>query len=554
MQDAKAQRGLGVFALLKRYDCAKSCQVKRQESMKSCQVKRQDCILEAYCINLSVPMYGENEETVASKFHQVIEEKLSEFYEQGIPSLFRRDLSLGTVPEPQRHNLVQVIVGVRRCGKTYRLYQEMQQLLEKGVELRDILYFNFDDERLKPYETSLLNDVLESFYARNPQARTRGAYLFFDEIQEVPEWGAFMRRVVDDEKVCLYVTGSSSKMLSSHLASEFRGRALSRELFPLSFAEYVRFHTEFQEGLQMGLHTEATEVQRGLNNRDFDNGHLNNKSLSNRGVNTDFTDSSFSSAQQSLLKHSLQRYLYQGGFIAAQNLDSSDAVQLLQEYANRAINYDIIERYNISNPRAAMVFLARCLASSGRELSVNKVFNEFKSRQISVSRELLAHLLSYYEESYLLFTVKNYSVALSDNARSVAKVYAVDPAIFGAFSPAGSKEYGQRLETAVFNKLRRATLSVRPGAISRVLAREASQRYEIDFVMGDALALEEQIIVQVCVSLSDSKTREREVRACNKAMGQFGVKQSVIVTEDEEETIEVSNGVIQAVPAWKWLL
>lgn len=227
-------------------------------------------------------MYGENEETVASKFHQVIEEKLSEFYEQGIPSLFRRDLSLGTVPEPQRHNLVQVIVGVRRCGKTYRLYQEMQQLLEKGVELRDILYFNFDDERLKPYETSLLNDVLESFYARNPQARTRGAYLFFDEIQEVPEWGAFMRRVVDDEKVCLYVTGSSSKMLSSHLASEFRGRVLSRELFPLSFAEYVRFHAEFQEGLQMELHT-------------------------------DFTDSSFSSAQQSLLKHSLQRYLYQGG-------------------------------------------------------------------------------------------------------------------------------------------------------------------------------------------------------------------------------------------------
>lgn len=446
--------------------------LRRRDRTKSCQVKRQDCILEACCINLSVPMYGENEETVASKFHQV---------------------------------------------------QEMQQLLEKGVELRDILYFNFDDERLKPYETSLLNDVLESFYARNPQARTRGAYLFFDEIQEVPEWGAFMCRVVDDEKVCLYVTGSSSKMLSSHLASEFRGRALSRELFPLSFAEYVRFHTEFQEGLQMELHT-------------------------------DFTDSSFSSAQQSLLKHSLQRYLYQGGFIAAQNLDSSDAVQLLQEYANRAINYDIIERYNISNPRAAMVFLARCLASSGRELSVNKVFNEFKSRQVSVSRELLAHLLSYYEESYLLFTVKNYSVALSDNARSAAKVYAVDPAIFGAFSPAGSKEYGQRLETAVFNKLRRTTPSVRPGAISRVLTQVASQRYEIDFMMGDALALEEQIIVQVCVSLSDSKTREREVRACNKAMGQFGVKQSVIVTEDEEETIEVSNGVIQAVPAWKWLL
>lgn len=460
---------------------------------------------------------------MASQVYQVIEEKLSEFYAQGIPSLFMRDLSLGITPEPQRHNLVQVIVGVRRSGKTYRLYQEIQHLLEEGIELKDILYFNFDDERLKPYETSLLNDVLESFYARNPQARMHGAYLFFDEIQEVPEWGAFMRRVVDDEKVCLYVTGSSSKMLSSHLASEFRGRALSRELFPLSFAEYVRFHT----GFQSEFYTES---------------------------NTDFTRAPLTSSQQSLLKNSLQRYLYQGGFIAAQNLEPSDAVQLLQEYANRAINYDVIERYNIKNPRAAMVFLARCLASSGRELSINKVFNEFRSRQISVSRELLTHLLSYYEESYLLFAVKNYSVALSGNARSAAKVYAVDPAIFGAFSPAGSMEYGQRLETAVFNKLRRATPSVRPGAISRVLAREASRRYEIDFVVGDMLALERPTIVQVCVSLSDQKTREREMQACDKAMGQFGVNQSVIVTEDEEETIEVSNGIIRVVPAWKWLL
>lgn len=98
-----------------------------------------------------------------------------------------------------------------------------------------MLYFNFEDERLRPYEPSLLADVLDTFYALYPAARTEGAYIFFDEIQEIPEWGAFLRRVVDTEKATVYVTGSSSKMLSSELKSEFRGRSLIRELFPVEF-------------------------------------------------------------------------------------------------------------------------------------------------------------------------------------------------------------------------------------------------------------------------------------------------------------------------------
>ena len=127
----------------------------------------------------------------------VIAEKIKDFAEEGIPEVFDRDLSLGRIQPPARGNLVNVIVGVRRCGKTYRLYQEMRRIVAEGYPQDSILYFNFEDERLKPYEKELLQEVIEVFYARNPRARQEGAFFFFDEIQEVPDWGLFLRRMVD---------------------------------------------------------------------------------------------------------------------------------------------------------------------------------------------------------------------------------------------------------------------------------------------------------------------------------------------------------------------
>ncbi len=455
---------------------------------------------------------------MTSAFHSIVQEKLLDFYEQGVPDVFPRDVSLGTPSVPARSNLVTVLVGVRRCGKTYRLYQEIRRILNDRHDLRSILYFNFDDERLKPYDTAILEDVVETYYAMNPRAKSEGAFFFFDEIQEIPDWGTFLRRMVDTQAVTIYVTGSSSKMLSSQIASEFRGRALSREIFPMSFSEFARFHGYGADPLD-----EMCDAD---------------------GV---------TSEARAKCKHALGRYLVEGGFIAAQGLEPSDATQLLQEYANRTVNYDVMERYNVSNPRAAALFLARSLASSARELSITKTHNDFKSRQISVGRETLSQLLSYYEESYLLFAVKSHSVALADNARSSAKVYAADPALFGAFSPAPASDGGQRLETAVFNKLLRERPSMRAGAISRAFVGQGSQRHEIDFVVGDALALETVKLVQVSVQLANPATRKREARALESAMAQFGVEEAWVVTMDDEEELQTPAGTIRIVPAWKWL-
>lgn len=132
--------------------------------------------------------------------NSIVAEKIQDFFDTGIPEVFERDLDLGAVQPPARGNLAIVVAGVRRCGKTYRLYQEMHRIVQAGYSFDNILYFNFKDERLRPYDSQLLSKVLDTFYAMRPQAKTEGAFLFFDEIQEVPEWGAFLRRVIDTQK------------------------------------------------------------------------------------------------------------------------------------------------------------------------------------------------------------------------------------------------------------------------------------------------------------------------------------------------------------------
>ena len=149
--------------------------------------------------------------------------------------MVNRDLSLGTPFDPAPGNLVKVVVGMRRSGKTYRLFQQIRDLLNSGIKPEQICYFNFDDDRPRPFTASTIDEVLETFFELHPSSRSQGTFLFFDEIQEVPNWDIAARRIVDTEKITMYVTGSSSRMLSTDVATEFRGRSIAYELLPFSF-------------------------------------------------------------------------------------------------------------------------------------------------------------------------------------------------------------------------------------------------------------------------------------------------------------------------------
>lgn len=438
----------------------------------------------------------------------VIEYKIANFLDGALPQAIPRDLAIGDMPLPNYNNRVSIISGMRRSGKTFFMYQKIEELVERGVDRQCVLYFNFDDDRLIDYGPTLLDDVLETFYRMSPEARVKGTYFFFDEIQEVEHWGMFLRRVVDTEKATIMVTGSSSKLLSADIASEFRGRSLTFELLPLSFSEYVRF---------VGQERSADKP---------------------------------TSAQASFFASSFDRYLERGGFPDVQQDDPQIAVSVLQGYARDTVLRDVIERYGMNNVTGSLWFSTRALACSGRTLSVTKLAQTAKSMQVTLSRPTMYDLLARFEEAHLLYRVRDFTRALSSTT-SQWKIYAVDPGLFRAMSPAPTNDEGQALETAVYLELRRRLRSMRNGTISCYRTKDDR---EVDFIIGDAIGLVPYELVQVSVSLSDARTRKREVRALVQACRECGLNNGTIVTLRQEELIQEEGVSIRVIPAWRWFL
>ena len=448
-------------------------------------------------------------------YQRVIDEKIAWFWDYRLPSMVERDLSLGEPQTPAMGNRVKVVVGIRRCGKTWRLFQEIARLERAGVERSRILYFNFDDERLRPYERTLPAAVMERFYTLSPSAR-QGAYLFLDEIQDVPDWGIFMRRMVDTEAVCCYVTGSSSKMLATEVATEFRGRATRYELSPYSFREYVRAHGMVESALSP---TAPLTEQNRLD-----------------------------------LMRLCDEYLVRGGFPEAQSLGDIERIDMLQDIAANVVAADVLERHDFGSARIARMVCTQCLATSARKLSVTRLHNQLRSRGLSIGWDSLVSLIGYLEEANIVYRVLEYTTSIAENSRKASKVYANDHSLMTAVSSTATSDMGLALETAVYLELRRRSSFGRKNQVMSYDIKSGSTSYEVDFVEGDALLGEANNLVQASVSLEDPATRRRELRALDVAMRAGGIGVGTVVTLRDRETVVGGAGTIRIVPAWSWLL
>lgn len=448
----------------------------------------------------------------------VIAQKLRDFRIEDFLPITARELDLGKPAVPRVGNLVKVITGMRRSGKSYRLFQEMQALHDSGIGWERICYFNFEDDRLGPVTPQTGDLMLRSFQTMHPETLDDGIYLFLDELQEMDNWGAWLRRIVDTAKATIYVTGSSSKMLSTDISTEFRGRALDFELLPYSFREF--------------LAAEGTADDRLLE-RDATTGYSLRESLA--------------------LADAMSRYLEQGGFPAAQGLPVPQRIMLLQSYVQRVVARDVVERHDIARPRVAAMLARRAMGAIGRQLSVRKVENELRSLGLPTSRELLGDLLDYFEDAYLMFRMREFSLSLSERSTSMPKVYAIDPGLAAASSTAGMRDDGQRLENAVYLELRRRTIGFRRDGISS--CRTKAHGYEVDFVVGDALEQEQYGLYQVTMDMADPRTAERETRALWELMEEQGLESGTIIVGDGERRDWARDGrIIHQIPAWQWFL
>lgn len=428
----------------------------------------------------------------------------------------RRDI-VGKLPQPAPFNLVHIITGVRRCGKTFYAFQLAKDLLASGTPRDRVFYFNFADDRLHPAPDSLLSDVVDEYWRQVPDARKEGCYLFLDEVQEAPNWQGVLQRLAEHERVTLVVTGSSSKLSSDEIASTFRGRSLEHPMLPLSFREYCQFHGADVPG--------ADEARAGA----------------------------VSPQQRTELQGLFERFLADGGFPGVQSLDAPMRVQLLQTYMRDVVARDVVERYDRVDISLANQVALFGLRNTGCELSVNRLVEDLRDVGYRTSWETVNQTMRLFQQAHLLDLLPEYATSLSPNARTPDKVYAVDQGMAYAVSRANQQDVGKRLETVVYLELKRRLLGSRVEAITSYTAPTAG-REKVDFLVGDALGAEPYELYQVTATMESEKTRRRELGSLAKAMRLTRIHAGYVITLREDGTTELDGEAIRMIPAWLWTL
>ena len=255
------------------------------------------------------------------------------------------------------------VIGMRRTGKTTFLRQLRRERIRQGMTQQHLPHINFEDERLAGLRTIDLSTLVEEYYRKFSVFRGREVVTWcFDEIQVVPGWERFVRRLLDSERVEIFLSGSSAALLSRKIATALRGRAWEVIIFPFSFEEYLRHHDkEIPDRLDL-----------------------------------------LSSNQRSALQGALREYLNCGGFPEAQGLDVESRHRLLLDYVDVTILRDVVERHKVSNTVSLRWLVRHLLGNPGSLFSVEKFYSALKSQGLAVARDTLHQLLSYLEDCFLI--------------------------------------------------------------------------------------------------------------------------------------------------------
>jgi predicted AAA+ superfamily ATPase len=419
-----------------------------------------------------------------------------------LPLLTQRDVRLPRLP-----GIATALVGMRRVGKSYVLYQEMQRLIETGTPRSSILALNLEDDRLGQPDLSTLSDALEYLFRTGPPRHEQPGYVFLDEIQAVPDWEKFVLRVLNTENVRVVLTGSSAKLLSTEIATGLRGRSTAVEVLPFSFREFLR--------------------HRGAEN---------------------LGTSPVGAPARSDLERELETYLRTGGFPGVQAMEPVDRRRMLQDYVDLVIYRDVVDRWEVGNLVALKWLVARLLNSFSREFTIHKLHNELKSQGIPAGKDTLHTYLGYLVDARLVHTVGIRRASYRARQVNPRKVYTVDPGLAAAVAHPSADDVGHLLENAVYLELRRRYSRLHDGAISYF----AEPAGGADFVVDTRS--EAPRILQVCASLDNPNTRRRELRGAEVAMDQLGVRESILVTLHEADSVETASGTVHVLPAWRWML
>jgi uncharacterized protein len=432
--------------------------------------------------------------------HPVLEEKLNAALQPAATAgRTRRDAALPQVP-----NKAHAVTGMRRAGKTTFLQQLAADQRLPGAPERAI-YISFDDDRLAGIAADQLSALLEAYYRLFPESRRRHTVSWFlDEIQLVPGWERFVRRVLDTERVDIVVSGSSARMLSREVHTSLRGRGIETVIRPFSFREFLRHRGE----------EPASGPRR------------------------------WTAEQRSLIEKRFAEYLEQGGFPETQGLGTRLRVELLQGYVDTVLFRDVVERYAVTQVSALRWIVRHCLRNPAASMSVHKLFQDLKAQGHALAKDSVHALLAHLVDAYLIATVSLHTASERQRNSNPRKVYPADPGLIHAFDTHGRANLGHALETAVFNELQRRNADVE--------YVKTADGYEVDFLAhvrgGD------RSLLQVCADPVGEQTREREVRALVAAARKHPKADAQLLVLTQEQALAIADQPFDVKPAYEWML
>lgn len=409
-----------------------------------------------------------------------------------LPEIWKRTLEI-----PLHSDKIVALVGVRRSGKTYHLFQLMNQLKAEGVSSSQILYINFEDERLQ-LSSENIGLILEAYQELYPQQQLSDCYFFFDEIQEVDGWEKFIARLYASVSTHVYITGSNAKLLSKEIATSLRGRPITYEVYPLSFKEFATILAP-----KVGIHT---------------------------------------TSDKATLTHLFDQFLYQGGFPELVKKDDELREKILQEYFNVMLLRDLIERYDITQSAILKYFCKRVVGNTAGEFSVNKIYNELKSQGYQVGKDTLYSYQEYVEAIYLTHFLPKYAHSVIKSELSQKKSYVIDQGLGVALDYKLNQDKGRLLETTITLELLKQ---------GKQIAYQKNGT-ECDFVVMEKGHVIDAI--QVTISLEDKTVKEREMKGLIEACKKFDLHEGTIITLDKQENITVDGIKIHIIPAWLYCL
>ncbi|MCC5806653.1 MAG: ATP-binding protein [Opitutales bacterium] len=434
------------------------------------------------------------------EIQHLLEEKLATALAVEPPVLTRREIRLPKIP-----GKALAVVGMRRSGKTSFLWQCLSDLLTAGAKRETLLLLNFEDDRLAGIDAEALSFMLEAYYRLHPELRDRETVtLFLDEIQLVKGWETFARRILDTEKVRLFLSGSSASMLSREVATSMRGRALEVTVFPFSFREALAHRGELP-----GKPWALLPKQR-----------------------------------RSALARAFHDYLTEGGFPEAQGVPARDRRLLLQSYVDVAVLRDVIERHGVSNPVALRWLQRHLLGAPAAPFSIQKFYDTLKSQGIPVAKDTLHAFLSHLEDAFLIRTTSIFSASERQRMVNPRMAYPIDSGLIPVYERTRRANLGHALETAVLVEL------LRRGCEVHYL--RTPDGYEVDFHAVDPEGHSQ--LIQVCADASDEATWQREVRALVNAQTHHSQAQAILLLLHPPPTAPREPSSIQLQYALPWFL